>query len=77
MSDTSPGTRVDKVYITDMEDAVQLEPGRVLQGAPLGNFMWRSPEAHAEGPMELPSDIFAFGVVVSTISIYPSLASTS
>jgi hypothetical protein len=59
------GVQVDKVCIADLEDAVRLEPGRVLKGAPLGNYMWRSPEAHAEGPMELPSDLFAFGIVVN------------
>lgn len=58
-------THIGKVLITDLEDAVKLGPGRVLQGAVLGNFMWRSPEAHAKGPMELPSDMFAFGIVVS------------
>jgi hypothetical protein len=59
------GVQVDKACITHLEDAVRLEPGRVLKGALLGNYMWRSPEAHAEGPMELPSDIFAFGIAVS------------
>ena len=26
--------------------------------------MWRSPEAHAEGPMNKPSDIFIFAIIV-------------
>ena len=62
--ESSTGVDIEKVEITDLEDAVQLRSGQVLKGAKLGNFMWRSPEAHAEGPMELPSDIFAFGIVV-------------
>jgi serine/threonine protein kinase len=27
--------------------------------------MWRSPEAHASGPVNKPSDMFSFGIVVS------------
>ena len=57
---------IEKVLITDLEDAVQLQPGGWLQGATIGNLMWRSPEAHAAGPMQMPSDIFAFAIVVST-----------
>ncbi|SMY27945.1 unnamed protein product [Zymoseptoria tritici ST99CH_1A5] len=61
---TSPaGLAVERVLLTDLEDAVHLEPGRYLQGATLGNLMWRSPEAHAGGPMEAASDLFAFGIV--------------
>ncbi|KJX93346.1 calcium/calmodulin dependent protein kinase [Zymoseptoria brevis] len=60
---TFAGLEVKRVLITDLEDAVHLEPGRYLQGATLGNLMWRSPEAHAGGPMEAASDLFAFGIV--------------
>jgi len=52
------------VLITDLEDAVHIEQNQMLKGAALGNYMWRSPEVHAEGPMEMPSDMFAFGIVV-------------
>ncbi|EGP84582.1 uncharacterized protein MYCGRDRAFT_75862 [Zymoseptoria tritici IPO323] len=61
---TPAGLVVERVLLTDLEDAVRLEPGRYLQGATLGNLMWRSPEAHAGGPMEAASDLFAFGIVV-------------
>ncbi|WPH04780.1 Hypothetical protein R9X50_00767500 [Acrodontium crateriforme] len=60
---TPSGSEVQRVELTDLEDAVHLEPNQVLKGAKLGNWMWRSPEAHAKGPMEKPSDIFAFGIV--------------
>jgi hypothetical protein len=34
-------------------------------GRQAGNWMWRSPEAHAQGPLNKPSDIFSFALVVS------------
>lgn len=34
-------------------------------GKQVGNWMWRSPEAHARGPVNKPSDIFSFTLVVS------------
>ena len=52
--------------MADIEDAAIVPPGSAIMGRQLGNWMWRSPEAHAEGPMHTPSDIFAFGIVVSS-----------
>lgn len=43
-------------------------------GSQVGNQLWRSPEAHAQGPVGSPSDIFSFGIVVSFLS--PSLPLT-
>ncbi|KJF60499.1 serine/threonine protein kinase [Coccidioides immitis RS] len=54
---------VDQVQLSDVEDAVHLHPGRSIIGKQLGNYMWRSPEAHARGPINKASDIFSFGVV--------------
>lgn len=65
MTSFSAGAEVDEVYLTNLEDAVRLEPGRELKGVPLGSHVKRSPETHAEGPVELSSDLFAFGIVVS------------
>lgn len=42
-----------------------MPPGSAILGRQLGNWMWRSPEAHAEGPMNTFSDVFSFGIVVS------------
>ncbi|KAF2718223.1 hypothetical protein K431DRAFT_348916 [Polychaeton citri CBS 116435] len=53
----------EQVLITDLEDAIHLGPGGVPKGAPLGNIVWRNPEAHVEGPMGTLSDIFAFGSI--------------
>ncbi|EFW16502.1 conserved hypothetical protein [Coccidioides posadasii str. Silveira] len=54
---------VDQVQLSDVEDAVHLHPGHSIIGKQLGNYMWRSPEAHARGPINKASDIFSFGVV--------------
>jgi hypothetical protein len=51
-----------------------IPPDLNVRGARLGNPMWRSPEAHAAGRINLPSDVFSFGLVVSS-SITPSLPS--
>lgn len=42
-----------------------MPPGTALCGGQVGNLMWRSPEAHAGGPIKKPSDMFSFGIVVS------------
>lgn len=60
---------IDQVQLADIEDAVHLPPGRHFVGRQAGNYMWRSPEAHAEGPIGKPSDMFSFGVVVSRRTI--------
>lgn len=38
--------------------------GKNVRGARLGNPIWRSPESHAAARQNLPSDVFAFGLVV-------------
>ncbi|KKY22822.1 putative calcium calmodulin dependent protein kinase [Phaeomoniella chlamydospora] len=57
------GIVVERTQLTDLEDSAHCPPPGNLIGAQLGNWMWRSPEAHAEGPMNKPSDIFAFAIV--------------
>ncbi|EEP79499.1 predicted protein [Uncinocarpus reesii 1704] len=54
---------IDQVQLSDIEDAVYLPPGEYITGKQVGNYMWRSPEAHAQGPVSKPSDMFSFGVV--------------
>lgn len=59
---------IRQVRLADLEDSAHVPPGKVLRGAQLGNWMWRSPESHAMGPIEKPSDMFSFGIVVSSFS---------
>lgn len=64
-TDGPHGLVVEQTQLTDLEDGAHCPlPGNFI-GAQLGNWMWRSPEAHAEGPINKPSDIFAFAIVVS------------
>ena len=57
---------VNSVQIGDLEMGTEIPEGLNVRGARLGNPMWRSPESHAGGRLNLPSDIFSFGLVVST-----------
>jgi hypothetical protein len=61
-SDEPQGIVVEQTQLIDLEDSAS----HPLTGAQLGNWMWRSPEAHTQGLMEKSSDIFAFAIVVST-----------
>lgn len=49
----------------DLEDACYVPDGSSLVGLRVGNQMWRSPEGHARGPVNKPTEIFSFGVTVS------------
>jgi serine/threonine protein kinase len=61
------GVTVEKVQVADIEDAAYVPEGCVIKGRQVGNWMWRSPEAHASANVHTPSDIFSFGLVVSSI----------
>ncbi|KAK4150811.1 CMGC protein kinase [Chaetomidium leptoderma] len=63
--DETPNGVIDvkAVQIGDLEMGCAIPPDLNVRGARLGNPMWRSPEAHAAGRMNLPSDIFSFGLV--------------
>ena len=56
---------IGQVQLADIEDAAQVPSGCDIVGKQVGNWMWRSPEAHAQGRVNKPSDIWSFGVVVS------------
>ena len=56
---------IEQVQLADIEDAAYVPAGSDIMGKQVGNWMWRSPEAHAQGRVNKPSDIFSFGVVVS------------
>ncbi|KAK2796916.1 hypothetical protein FQN50_009375 [Emmonsiellopsis sp. PD_5] len=62
--DENPGgIQINRVQIGDLEMGSMLPPDLNIRGARLGNPMWRSPEAHAAARVNLPADIFSFGLV--------------
>jgi serine/threonine protein kinase len=56
--------KVQRVQVGDLEMGSVIPPGLNVRGAKLGNPMWRSPEFHAAARINLPSDMFSFGLVV-------------
>lgn len=60
------GLDIERVHLIDLEDTVHIPPGVAISGGHVGNWMWRSPEAHAMGPVRKPTDMFSFGIVVCT-----------
>ncbi|PSS07171.1 hypothetical protein M430DRAFT_23320 [Amorphotheca resinae ATCC 22711] len=54
---------IRRVQLGDLEDAAHVPPGSHIIGTQVGNYMWRSPEAHSEAGLGKPSDMFSFGVV--------------
>lgn len=62
--ETDGNTTVHQVQIADIEDAAYVPDDCAVVGRQVGNWMWRSPEAHACGQVHKPSDIFSFGIVV-------------
>jgi len=56
---------IEQAQLTDFEDAAIVPEGHYIIGKQTGNWMWRSPEARAVGPVDNSSDIFSFGIVVS------------
>ncbi|KAJ9375779.1 hypothetical protein DTO063F5_9176 [Paecilomyces variotii] len=57
------GITIERVQLGDLEDAAYIPPGSHMIGKQPGNWMWRSPEAHAGGSVNKPSDIFSFALV--------------
>jgi len=56
---------IDRVQLTDVEDSAYVGPRQAIVGKQTGNYLWRSPEAHAQGKVHKYSDMFSFGIVVS------------
>lgn len=56
---------ITSVQLADIEDAMYIPEGCAISGLDVGNWMWRSPEAHAACQVGPPSDVFSFGLVVS------------
>ncbi|KAI1101339.1 kinase-like protein [Jackrogersella minutella] len=61
--ETSDGLVVDRVQLSDLEDSTHIPPGQALRGLQVGNQFWRSPEAHVQGAVGKPSDIFSLALV--------------
>ncbi|KAI2631252.1 kinase-like domain-containing protein [Xylaria nigripes] len=57
------GIVVDRVQLSDLEDSTHIPPGQALSGLQVGNQLWRSPEAHVQGAVGKPSDIFSLAIV--------------
>ncbi len=55
-------TTVRQVQIADIEDAAYVPDDCAIVGRQIGNWMWRSPEAHAYGQVHKPTDIFSLGL---------------
>jgi serine/threonine protein kinase len=60
-------TIIRQVQIADIEDAAYVPDNFAIVRRQVGNWMWRSPEAHASAQVHKPSDIFSFGVVVGFV----------
>lgn len=58
--------RIEMVNLADPESAAKVEDGAHITGTQVGNVMWRSPEAQAGIGIGKASDVFSFGIVVST-----------
>jgi hypothetical protein len=56
---------VDDVQISDFENAAYLPEPHIIKGMLAGNENWRSPEGHFRGTLSKPTDMYAFGLVVS------------
>ncbi|KFZ18235.1 hypothetical protein V501_01319 [Pseudogymnoascus sp. VKM F-4519 (FW-2642)] len=60
---TNGATEVQRVQVGDLEMGSVIPPGLNVRGAKLSNPMWRSPESHAAARINLPTDVFSFGLV--------------
>ncbi|KAE8829708.1 hypothetical protein P3342_008312 [Pyrenophora teres f. teres] len=54
---------VEKVQISDLENAAHLPKPRCIKGMLPGNDNWRSPEGHFKGELNKPSDLYSFGLM--------------
>ncbi|RMY88951.1 hypothetical protein D0862_10319 [Hortaea werneckii] len=56
-------TTVERVMLSDLENAAHLPDGRCIKGMLAGSDVWRSMEAHLRGELGKPTDMFSFGLV--------------
>jgi len=62
---TGDSLAVVRVQVADLENVAYVPDNCEIEGVKLGNWMWRSPEAHVADPTHKPTDMFSFGLVVS------------
>ncbi|KAF2014219.1 kinase-like protein [Aaosphaeria arxii CBS 175.79] len=62
-NDKNRDIAVEKVQLADIDDAAYVPEGSALVGRAFGNWMWRSPEAHASAACHTPTEMFSFGIV--------------
>jgi hypothetical protein len=62
---------LDKVQLSDLDNAAYLPNGRYIKGMMAGNENWRSPEAFFKSKLSKPADMFSFGIVVSAYTQNP------
>ena len=60
---------IQDVKLSDLEDAVLLGPDMAIEGAVLGNKLWRSPESWTGATQEHSSDVFSFGIVAIYVMV--------
>lgn len=66
------GTRnIYGVSLSDTEEAAKVGTGEAIF-AQVGNVLWRSPEAQTGTRVGKASDVWSFGVIVSTILLSTS-----
>ncbi|OJJ67249.1 hypothetical protein ASPBRDRAFT_59233 [Aspergillus brasiliensis CBS 101740] len=53
--------------IAELHEQQVVHLGRCIKGMLAGNDNWRSPEAHFKGELNKPTDMFAFGIIVSAL----------
>jgi serine/threonine protein kinase len=63
---------LDKVQLTDLDNAAHLPNGRYIKNTTVGNENWRSPEAFFRGKITKQTDIFSFGIVVRASTPLPA-----
>jgi hypothetical protein len=64
---------VEEVRVSHIEDAAYVPPDSAIFGGPVGNVIWRSPEAHIRSRVTKASDIFSFAIVIcSSFSMFIS-----
>ncbi|KAI6878127.1 calcium/calmodulin dependent protein kinase [Hortaea werneckii] len=56
-------TTVERVMLSDLENAAHLPGERCIKGMLAGSDVWRSAEAHLRGELGKPTDMFSFGLV--------------
>ncbi|RMY59964.1 hypothetical protein D0863_11758, partial [Hortaea werneckii] len=66
-------TTVERVMLSDLENAAHLPDGRCIKGMLAGSDVWRSVEAHLRGELSKPTDMFSFGLMQCIFAMYDKM----